>query len=64
MDNVNRYFDSTRVSTSPILQFLRNVIQSNEQEREIYENSNWCRTTLGREPIDLTNTFTVLIDQR
>lgn len=60
---MNRYFDSTRLAASSILPFLRSVILNNELEREMSESSYWCRNTSDHNVVDLTNLFTILIDQ-
>lgn len=64
MSNANRFLDTTRLSTSVALPFLRNVVRNNERERELCETSSWCRMTLEQSVVDLNKIFTVLIDQR
>lgn len=63
MCNMNRYFDTTRLASSNILPFLRTVITNNELEREMSETSFWCRNTSDHSVVNLTNLFTILIDQ-
>ncbi|XP_034479900.1 Fanconi anemia group I protein [Drosophila innubila] len=63
MTAVNRDPESARSSSCILLPFLRNVIKHNEDERTLADYSVWCRDTLQRQPVDLLQVFTVLIDQ-
>lgn len=61
---INRNLDSSRLSSSITLQFLRSVIRNNEREREMYSSSAWCRLALDQSVIDLEKIYGILIEQR
>ncbi|EDW47016.1 GM20650 [Drosophila sechellia] len=63
MTSINRDPESTRISHSILLPFLRNVIKNNEEERTLADYSVWYRDTLQRKQVDLQQVFMVLIDQ-
>lgn len=61
--NVSRYLESARLSGSSALPFLRTVIQNNEKELELCENSAWFRDTLEHHPADVAKLNSILIQQ-
>lgn len=63
LSKVNRQPDVVRLSSSPILPFLRKVIQNNEHEKEMSRNSLWCRQTFNRNTVAIDNVIEILIDQ-
>lgn len=64
MCNNNRYPDSTRLSSSAILQDILNVIQNNELEKEMSLHSAWCRDIAEHNTVSVENITEVLIEQR
>lgn len=64
MCKINRNLDSTRLSSSITLHFLRSVIQNNEREKELSAKSAWSRLALDQSVVDLDKVFTILIDNR
>lgn len=65
MCNVNCYPEKTRLSASLVLPFLRNIIKSNEDEKEMKLKSAWCSNTLDCDAtaVDLSRIFEILIDR-
>lgn len=64
MCNINRYPESTRLSSSHLLPLLRQVIQNNELEKEMCLQSAWCRQTVDHCIVSVEKISEVLIDQR
>lgn len=64
MCKINRDLDSSRLSSSTTLQFLRSVIRNNENERALSKKSAWCRLVLEESVVDMDKIYTILIDQR
>lgn len=64
MCKINRDLDSTRLSSSATLQFLRSVIRNNENECEMAKKSAWSRLVLEESVVDMDKIYTILIDQR
>lgn len=62
MCDVNRYPGITLLASSQILPFLRNVVRNNEKDRNICQQSKWCRDALYRDTIDMTRILEVLVD--
>lgn len=63
ISDASRHPYPSKISTSNILIFLRNVIKNNEMEKELRNNSAWCRDTLNQQNINIEQIFTILIDQ-
>lgn len=63
MCNNNRYPDSSSLSSSPILTFLRSIIKNNEDEKEMTKKSVWCRNTIDSSNDNIDNILSILIDQ-
>lgn len=64
MCNVNRYPEKTRLSASLVLPFLRNIIKSNEDEKEMKIKSAWCSNALDMDStVDINRIFGILIDR-
>lgn len=65
MCNVNRYPEKTRLSASLVLPFLRNIIKSNEDEKEMKLKSAWCSNILDMDStaVDVKRIFEILIDR-
>uniref|UniRef100_A0A0A1WLN6 Fanconi anemia group I protein homolog n=1 Tax=Zeugodacus cucurbitae TaxID=28588 RepID=A0A0A1WLN6_ZEUCU len=62
LSSANREPESLRHTTSILLNFLRSVIHSNEEEQKMAEYSAWCRDTLQRKQVKLDYVLSVLID--
>lgn len=62
--NVSRYLESVRLSVSSALPFIRTVIQNNEKEVELCNNSAWFRDTLENSTVNVNKVYSILIEQR
>lgn len=62
--NVSRYLESVRLSVSSALPFIRSVIQNNEKEVELCNNSAWFRDTLEHSTVDVNKVYSILVEQR
>lgn len=62
--NVSRYLESVRLSVSSALPFIRTVIQNNEKEGELCNNSAWFRDTLEHSPVNVNKVYSILVEQR
>lgn len=62
--NVSRYLESARLSISSALPFIRSVIQNNEKEVTLCNNSAWFRDTLEHSTVDVNKVYSILVEQR
>lgn len=62
--NVSRYLESVRLAVSSALPFIRTVIQNNEKEVELCNNSAWFRDTLENSTVNVNKVYSILVEQR
>lgn len=62
--NASRYLESVRLSSSSTLPFIRSVIQKNEKEVELSNNSAWFRDALEYSTVNVQKVYSILVQQR